>query len=132
MGLFGNNMAKEVVTQGTEHNTLAFGTKVVGEIQAENNFRIDGNVEGTVSCKGKVIIGSKGIIEGTLTCVSAEIMGSFKGKIFVGDTLSLKSTAKVEGEIKTKTLSIEPNAIFIGTCDMTGEKKIQPQPIVAK
>ena len=121
-------MAKEVVTQGTEHNTLAFGTKVVGEIQAENNFRIDGTVEGTVACKGKVIIGSKGVIEGTLTCISAEIMGSFKGKIFVGDTLSLKSTAKVEGEIKTKTLSIEPSAIFIGTCDMAGEKKLQQPP----
>ena len=127
MGLFENNMGKEVVTQGTEHNTLAFGTKVVGEIQAENNFRIDGTVEGTITCKGKVIIGSKGVIEGTLTCVSAEMMGNFKGKIFVSDTLSLKSTAKVEGEIKTKTLSIEPNAIFIGTCDMAGDKKpLQP------
>jgi len=124
-------MAKEVVAHGTEHNTLAFGTKVVGEIQAENNFRIDGVVEGTIVCKGKVIIGSKGVIEGTLTCVSAEVMGSFKGKIFVSDTLSLKSTAKVEGEIKTKTLSIEPNAIFIGTCDMTGEKKLQT-PLTAK
>jgi len=126
MGLFGDNMAKEVVTQGTEHNTLAFGTKVVGEIQAENNFRIDGTVEGTGACKGKVIIGSKGVIEGTLTCVSAEVIGSFKGKIFVSDTLSLKSTAKVEGEIKTKTLSIEPNAIFIGTCDMADRKTQQP------
>ena len=128
MGLFGNNMAKEIITQGTEHNTLAFGTKVVGEIQAENNFRIDGTVEGTIVCKGKVIIGSKGVIEGTLTCVSAEVMGHFKGKIFVSDTLSLKSTAKVEGEIKTKTLSIEPNALFIGTCDM-GEKNKQQPPV---
>ena len=126
MNLFGNKMTKEVVTQGTEHNTLAFGTKVVGQIQAENNFRMDGSVEGTITCKGKVIIGAKGMMEGTLNCVSAEIMGSFKGKIFVSDTLSLKSTAKVEGEIKTKILSIEPNAIFIGTCDMSGEKKVQP------
>ena len=127
MGLFGKNMAREVVTQGSEHNMLAFGTKVVGEIQAENNFRIDGTVEGTIGCKGKVIIGSKGVVDGTLTCVSAEVMGSFKGKIFVSETLSLKSTAKVEGEIKTKTLSIEPNALFIGTCDM-GEKKFGDKP----
>ena len=129
MGLFGNNMAKEVVTQGTEHNTLAFGTKVVGEIQAENNFRIDGTVEGTIVCKGKVIIGTKGVMEGTLTCVSAEVLGYFKGKIYVSDTLSLKSTAKVEGEIRTKTLSIEPNAIFIGTCDMAGDKSKPQQPV---
>jgi len=123
MGLFGNNMAKEVVTQGTEHNTLAFGTKVVGEINAENNFRIDGSVEGNLVCKGKVIIGPKGMMEGTLNCATAEIMGAFKGKVFVSEALSLKSTAKVEGEIKAKSLSIEPNALFMGTCDMAGEKK---------
>ena len=123
MGLFGNNMAKEVVTQGSEYNTLAFGTKIIGEIQAENNFRIDGAVEGSIVCKGKVIIGMKGLIEGSLTCASAEILGSFKGKIIVSDTLSLKSTAKIEGEIKTKILSIEPNAIFTGTCDMTDVKQ---------
>jgi len=126
MNLFGNNkMTKEVVTQGTEHNTLAFGTKVVGQIQAESNFRMDGSVEGTITCKGKVIIGTKGLIEGSLTCASAEIIGSFKGKIIVSDILSLKSTAKVEGEIKTKILSIEPNAVFTGTCNMVADVKQQ-------
>ena len=30
MGLFGNDMAKETTTQGTEYNTLAFGTKEIG------------------------------------------------------------------------------------------------------
>ena len=39
---------KEVMMSGTEHNTLAFGTKVVGDIQAENDFRLDGSVEGTI------------------------------------------------------------------------------------
>ena len=116
-------MAKEVGTQGSEYNTLAFGTKITGEIQAENNFRIDGTVEGSIVCKGKVIIGNKGMIEGSLTCASAEITGGFKGKIFVSDTLSLKSTAKVEGEIKTKILTIEPNALFTGTCDMSDVKQ---------
>ena len=32
--------------------------------------------------------------------------------------LSLKETARVVGEIKIKTLMIEPNALFTGTCDM--------------
>jgi cytoskeletal protein CcmA (bactofilin family) len=124
MGLFDKeNMAKEVTSQGSEYNTLANGTKVSGEVYAENNFRIDGRLEGTVVCKGKVIIGSKGVVEGSLTCVTAEIIGEFKGKIFVDETLSLKSTAKVEGEIKTKVLTIEPNAIFIGSCDMAGGSK---------
>ncbi|MCR5496296.1 MAG: polymer-forming cytoskeletal protein [Paludibacteraceae bacterium] len=114
---------KEVMTTGTEHNTLAYGTKVVGDIQAENDFRLDGSVEGTIVCKGKIIVGTKGVMSGTMTCANADIMGSVKGKMIISDTLSLKSTARVEGEITTKTLSIEPNAIFTGTCDMTNGSK---------
>lgn len=119
MGLFGNDMAKEIVAQGTEHNTLAFGTKVTGEIQAENDFRLDGNVEGKISCKGKVVIGPKGFVEGSLTCTNAEISGTLKGKIYVSDKLTLRSTAKIEGEIYTKILSVEEGAKITGTCDMT-------------
>ncbi|MBO7506148.1 MAG: polymer-forming cytoskeletal protein [Paludibacteraceae bacterium] len=116
---------KEVMTTGSEHNTLAFGTKVVGDIHAENDFRLDGSVEGTIVCKGKIIVGPKGVMSGTMTCANADVLGVVKGKVIVSDTLSLKSTAKVEGEITTKTLSIEPNAIFTGTCDMTnGNKQI--------
>ena len=76
-------------------------------------------------CKGKVIIGAKGIMNGSLTCANAEIHGTLKGKILVSDTLLLKSTSKLDGEIKTKILSIEPNAIFTGSCDM--DMKVQNQ-----
>ena len=116
-------IGKEVTMSGTEHNTLAFGTKVVGDIHAENDFRLDGSVEGTIVCKGKIIVGTKGVMSGTMTCVNADIMGVVKGKLIISDTLSLKSTAKVEGEITTKTLSIEPQATFTGTCDMSNGNK---------
>ncbi len=110
-------MSKEIV--GTEHNTLAFGTKVTGDIYAETDFRLDGTIEGTVECTGKVIIGAKGVMIGTLTCSNAEILGMVKGTLHIADTLSLKATAKVEGDIDTKILSIEPQAVFTGSCDMS-------------
>lgn len=112
-------MAKDVME--VEHNTLSFGTKVTGDIVAEGDFRLDGTVEGTIICKGKVVIGTKGVMLGTLTCANAEIMGQVKGTMHISDTLSLKSTARVEGELDTKTLSIEPQAVFSGTCDMSNK-----------
>lgn len=116
-------IGKDVMPTGTEHNTLAYGTTVVGDIQAENDFRLDGSVKGTIVCKGKIIVGTKGVMDGTMTCANADVMGLVKGKIIISDTLSLKSTARVEGEITTKTLSIEPQAIFTGTCDMSNGSK---------
>ncbi len=111
-------MGKEVVNTGITHNVLAFGTKVKGVVSADGDFRIDGEVEGDLTCKGKVVIGPQGVLKGNLVCQNAEIMGRLDGKIVVAELLSLKQTARVLGEIKTKTLMIEQNAIFTGTCDM--------------
>ncbi|MBR2261275.1 MAG: polymer-forming cytoskeletal protein [Paludibacteraceae bacterium] len=110
-------MSKEIIGNG--HNTLALGTKITGDIVAKSDFRLDGTIEGTIVCEGKMVIGEKGVMIGTLTCANAEIEGTVKGTMHISQTLSLKSTAVVEGDIDTKILSIEPRAIFTGSCDMS-------------
>lgn len=81
-------------------------------------FVLTVEVEGDIACSGKVVIGPQGTLKGNLNCQNAEIMGHVNGKIVVSELLSLKETAKIVGEIKTKTLMIEPKAIFSGTCDI--------------
>lgn len=121
-------MAKEVVNNsGIAHNALAFGSRLKGNIVSDSDFRVDGSVEGKIECSGRVIIGPKGSVVGDITCANADIMGSLKGNIIVQDTLSLKSTANVIGDIKTKVLVIEPEAIFCGSCDMGDEKPAPSQ-----
>ncbi len=112
-------MAKEVVNNiGAMYNALTNGSKIVGKIFADSDFRIDGEVEGTITCNGKVVIGQKGLLRGSITCVNAEIIGTVEGDIVVSETLSLRSTAVIKGEVKTKVLMVEPNAVFNGTCSM--------------
>jgi len=115
-------MAKEIVNNsGIAHNALATGSIIKGNIVSDSDFRVDGTVEGKIDCSGRVIIGPNGSLIGNIVCSNADIMGTLKGNIKVSDTLSLKSTANVMGDIKTKILVIEPEAIFCGTCDM-GDK----------
>jgi Integral membrane protein CcmA involved in cell shape determination len=112
-------MAKEVVTNaGAMYNALTNGSKIVGKIFADSDFRIDGEVEGTITCNGKVVIGQKGYLKGSISCVNAEIIGCVDGDISVTETLSLRSTAVIKGDVKTKVLMVEPNAVFNGTCSM--------------
>ena len=115
-------MAKEIINTGLTHNVIASGTKIIGTITADNDIRIDGNIDGDLICKGKIVVGTNGIINGNITCNNAEIMGNINGKINVSDTLSLKSTSSILGEIKTKVLIIEPQAKFTGTCEMENNK----------
>lgn len=112
-------MAKEVVqNSGIIYNSLTNGSKIVGKIIADSDFRIDGEVEGEIACKGKLIIGQKGFLKGSITCNNTEILGKVEGNLLVFDTLTLRETAIVNADVRTKVLVVEPNAIFNGSCSM--------------
>jgi len=112
-------MAKEIVTNtGAMYNALTNGSKIVGKIFADSDFRIDGEVEGTITCNGKVVIGQKGYLKGSISCINAEIIGTVQGDLVVSETLSLRGTAIIKGDVKTKILMVEPNAVFNGSCSM--------------
>ena len=82
---------KEENTNGGLHNTLATGTTVKGNIQTETDFRLDGKVEGDVSCSGKIVIGPKGNVTGNIVSANAEILGEVEGSVHVSAKLVLKA-----------------------------------------
>jgi cytoskeletal protein CcmA (bactofilin family) len=104
-------------------NHINSDTVIEGSIKARGNLRIDGKLTGSMECQGRVVIGASGLVEGEIRCENAEIEGSIKANIVVSDLLSLKSTAKVQGDIVTKKLAIEPGATFTGSCSMGGVVK---------
>ena len=114
-------MAKTSETVNTgKINSIMEGTVLEGEIRTDSNIRIDGKVKGSIHAKGRLIVGQTGIIEGDVYCQSSEVEGTLLGKIQCQDLLSLKATAKVQGDINSKKLSIEPGAVFTGNCVMGG------------
>lgn len=114
------SMASDTTSQ---QNTIAKGTVITGDIISEGDFRIEGTIQGNVKTPGKVVIGRTGIINGTLKSANADIEGKFTGKLLLTDTLSLKSTAHVEGEVMVGKLAVEPGANFNATCSMKGALK---------
>ena len=77
------------------------------------------------------MLGVSGRIEGDVTCENAEIEGIVSGKVTVRQLLSLKASSKVEGDIYTDKISIEPGAVFTGTCSM-GKVKEMNQPTASE
>jgi cytoskeletal protein CcmA (bactofilin family) len=103
---------------GLMFNALTAGSKIVGNITADSDYRIDGLIEGELNCTGKVVIGEGGRVKGTIVCANAEIMGMMDGKITCHQQLSLRASGKIQGDVHTKTLIVEPGAQFNGTCAM--------------
>ena len=114
-------MANEKQQSGSMFNSLTAGRKIVGNITADSDYRIDGLIEGELNCTGKVVIGEAGRVKGNVTCQNAEIMGMMDGKIICHQQLSLRASGKSQGDVKTKTLIVEPGAMFNGTCSMGSE-----------
>ena len=111
-------MANDKQQSGSMFNALTVGSKIVGNITADSDFRIDGLIEGDLNCSGKVVIGEAGRIKGTVVCANAEILGLMEGKITCSQQLSLRTSGKINGDVHTKTLIVEPGALFNGTCSM--------------
>lgn len=114
---------KDKQTQVPERNKIGKNTSIIGDVISDGDFRIDGNVEGTIKTNGRVIIGSCGSVSGKVECGNADIEGKFSGELVVSGLLSLKSTAYITGNVIISKLSVEPGADFNAICAMKGAVK---------
>jgi cytoskeletal protein CcmA (bactofilin family) len=106
-----------------EQNKIAQGTVFKGSIESQGSFRIEGKVIGNITTPGKIVVGKTGYIKGEIDCDNADFEGEFKGQLKVKSLLTLRATAKIEGDVFTDKLSIEPGAKFNATCSMKGVVK---------
>ncbi|MBE3085461.1 MAG: polymer-forming cytoskeletal protein [Bacteroidetes bacterium] len=112
-------MAKYNETDSTTINLISNGTDITGDIKSNGDIRIDGSLTGNLNTKGKVVIGPTGKVSGEVICKNSEVSGIIEGKITVGQLLNLKASSKINGDIATSKLSIEPGAVFSGNCKMS-------------
>ena len=121
--MFSNKSKQPQNKKVMERNVIAKNTTIVGDIKSDGDFRIDGSLEGTLVTNGRVIIGAEGFVKGKVECANSDIEGKFSGNLLVLNTLTIKTTAKISGDVIIGKLSVEPGATFNATCSMKGTIK---------
>ena len=109
---------KNASAESSAINLIGLGTQIIGDIISAGDVRIDGTLNGNLKINGRLVIGPKGKIEGNVNCQNADISGEIKGTVEVVEMLALKATAKILGDMVIGKLSIEPGAVFTGSCNM--------------
>lgn len=104
---------------------ISTGTVIKGEINSPNDIRIDGTFEGKIVCKGRVVAGEKAVIKGDIVCENVDFWGKLEGCLYVKDTLTLKDTCTVTGDLHIKRLVVELGARFNGACKMLVEGEFE-------
>jgi cytoskeletal protein CcmA (bactofilin family) len=116
--MLGKSSTKNQSAETGSINLIGLGTFITGDIQSNGDVRIDGTLTGNITISGKLVLGNSGKVEGNIECANADFSGEVKGIVKVKETLSLKATAKINGDIVTGKLAIESGAVFTGTCNM--------------
>ncbi len=114
---------KAEVTRTASRNIIDSQTQIKGDIISKGDFRIDGELEGTLKTEGKVIIGKNAVITGKIECSYADVEGKFSGEFIVSNTLTAKSTANIKGDLIVGQISTELGAVFNISCNMKGAVK---------
>jgi len=115
-----------------KHSRIESSTSIKGDIVSEGDFRIDGTLEGSIKTNGKIVIGKEGLVNGGLSCNNADVEGKIKGNLFVSETLNLRSTCHIEGEVLIGKLMVESGANFNASCSMNKEGKKADIQLVSK
>lgn len=106
------------VVSSDKWNKILSGTELNGDIVSDSNILIEGEINGNISCAGKVHVGATGRIKGNLVCLNAEFEGMQDGELTIENLLILRNTARIKGNIETLKLHIEEGAFFEGSCVM--------------
>lgn len=93
-------------------------SEFVGDFVTKGSARIDGSVNGNVKVSGMLIVGVAGFINGSVEAHSTIIGGEVLGNVAVEEKTELTGTARVLGDVITKVIVIDENAVFQGKCNM--------------
>src|SRR5687768_11621411 len=105
--------------EGKLSGFVGSGTLVTGETNFKALMRVDGHLSGRVtSSTGTLIVGANGKVDANIEVAIAMIHGTVNGDIIATQRLELGRAAKLNGNIQTASLVIEPGALFEGTCKM--------------
>ena len=106
------------------NSIIGEGSEFKGEFNINGLLRIDGKFTGTISTKGKVLIGQSGEALTDIKACIVIIGGKVQGNIFASERVVLLASGDVKGNIITQSIVMEEGVKFDGNCTIN---KHQPE-----
>ena len=104
-----------------EVSRIAESVVIKGDITSRSDIRVDGQIDGTITSEGRIVVGEKACLTGSLFCNDTDFWGKMDGDLYVRNVLSVKGTAVINGNIHVRKLQVEMGAQINGSCKMISE-----------
>ena len=90
-----------------------------GVFQTTRNLRVDGEVKGTIDCKGTLFVAEGATVAAKVEADNVTVAGDLNGEIRCRGRLQIMPSGKVHGKVNTQTLVINEGAIYEGQLEMS-------------
>lgn len=95
-----------------------------GELKGQEDLVVEGTIEGTVELKQNTLtVGPKGTIKAQVYAHTILVDGTVNGDLFASERISIRKSARIEGNILAPRISLEDGAKFRGSIDMDAESE---------
>jgi cytoskeletal protein CcmA (bactofilin family) len=98
--------------------------EIDGKLKGDEDLVVEGSVKGTVMLKQHTLtVGSHGRLEAEVYAHSILVDGTVQGDLYASERISIRKSARVEGNILSPRISLEDGAKFRGSIDMDAESE---------
>ncbi len=98
-----------------------------GTFNLTRDLRVEGQVKGTITCKGTLFVAQGAIVNANIEAESITIAGDLNGEVVCRSRLQILPSGRVKGKITTATLVINEGAAYDGELVMdTGNGSERP------
>jgi cytoskeletal protein CcmA (bactofilin family) len=104
----------------TERSVAVLGPtlRFKGELSAEEDFILQGRIEGSINHTQSVTIGTEGVVLGNIHARIVTVDGSVEGDLHGTESVVIHATGRVSGNIFAPRVGIIDGALFNGRVDM--------------
>ena len=94
----------------TLHSYVGTKTTLKGNFECDEDFLIEGTVEGNLRSEGTIVLGQEAMVRGEVSAREVAVSGVVVGTIRCSERLDVFKSAKIVGTIQAPVLKMEPGA----------------------
>lgn len=99
---------------------------VKGNLISDGDIQINGHLDGKIETSKDVIISEQAKIKASIKANNVYVAGEVNGNIEAQEKLEILETGRVNGDVASQSLSIEPGGILKGSSVMKETEEIEP------
>jgi cytoskeletal protein CcmA (bactofilin family) len=116
-----------VIDEPVQGSVLGATLRFRGELRADEDFVLQGHVEGSIHHSKNLTIGTDGIVKGDSRAATLIVDGTVEGDLYALESIHIRTTARVQGNLFAPRVAIADGAQFNGKIDMASAARAARQ-----